>query len=124
MATLGTGLDISKYSCLDDKIEQYLFCSIKNGKVTKTKIGEYSDGVSLDEYVKDDSVLLRSLGSAKVKCGGNISDGDFVASDANGCAIKYQDGHFILGKALESGVDGQIIEIYILKFKTEKKGKE
>lgn len=121
MGTLGSGLDISTFPCSEEKIGQYLFCSIKNGAIVKTKLGEYSDGVSLEEYIKDDTVLLRSLGSAKIVCGGPVAEGDFVSSDNNSCAIKFQDGHFILGRALEAGAAGEIIEIYLQKFMTVKK---
>lgn len=121
MGTLGSGLDIATFPCGEEKIGQYLFCSVKNGAIIKTKLGEYSDGVSLEEYIKDDTVLLRSLGSAKIVCGGAVAEGDLVSSDNNSCAIKFQDGHFILGRALEAGAAGEIIEIYLQKFMTVKK---
>jgi hypothetical protein len=113
MAGLGLGIDIPKFQAGQDLIGEYLFCTIKNGKVFTTKLGENSDGISLEEYQKNQTVLLRSFGTAKVVCGGNIADGELLSSDNNGCAAKAQMTHYIQGKALEPGTAGQIIEILL-----------
>lgn len=115
MTATGTGLDIGYFILAEKEIEQYRFCSIRDRKIFKTKLGEDSDGVSQDDYYKDCPVLLRYFGFTQIKCGGEISSGDYIASDENGCAIKADANQVILGKALESGSKGQIIEVYIQK---------
>ncbi len=116
MATLREGINLTSFPVGDDYIKQYRFCTIKDGKVFTTKLNEYSDGVSLYEYSKEQTVLLRVIGFAKIVCGDAIVDGDFISSDADGCAIKAKENQLILGKALEKGTKGQVIEVALQKF--------
>ena len=66
------------------------FVVLEIGKIFKTKLGEDSDGVSQDDYYKDCPVLLRYFGFTQIKCGSEISSGDYITSDENGCTIKKQ----------------------------------
>ncbi|WP_397599131.1 hypothetical protein [Silvanigrella sp.] len=116
MATLGAGIDLTSFPVGDNEIKQYKFCTIRDGKVFTSKLNEYSDGVSLNEFYKDQTVLLRTIGFAKIICGDVIADGDFISSDAEGCAVKTKENQLILAKALEKGTKGQIIEVILHKF--------
>lgn len=57
-------------------------------------------------------VLLRSGGATgKVKLGGSVNIGDHITSDSNGKGVATTSGgDEVLGRALEGGVDGDIIE--------------
>jgi hypothetical protein len=50
-------------------------------------------------------------GSVMITCGGTITAGDQLQSDAAGDALLAATGDVVLGYARESGVDGQIIEM-------------
>lgn len=114
MTVLGNGLDIAQFKAAQD-IEQYAFCVIKNGQIALPAAGSYCDGISLEKYIQNQSVLLRYEGTAKVICGGDIQDSQFIATDVNGHAVPAATNNMIVGKALESGVQGQIIQIILLK---------
>lgn len=45
-------------------------------------------------------------GVATVEYGGTVTRGDFLTSDANGCAVTASAGDEIVGRALISGVSG------------------
>ena len=50
-------------------------------------------------------------GSVMITCGGTITAGDQIQSDANGDALLAATSDVVLGYARENGVDGQIIEM-------------
>jgi hypothetical protein len=50
-------------------------------------------------------------GSVMITCGGTITAGDQIQSDASGDALLAATGDVVLGYAREDGVDGQIIEM-------------
>jgi len=50
-------------------------------------------------------------GSVMITCGGAITAGDQIQSDASGDALLAATGDVVLGYAREDGVDGQIIEM-------------
>ena len=50
-------------------------------------------------------------GSVMITCGGAITAGDQLQSDAAGDALLAATGDVVLGYAREDGVDGQIIEM-------------
>ena len=96
------------------------------GKVTLAGAGELAIGVTerntrwtasggTISYVTPDgepvSVVL--TGICEVECGGTVSTGDAVASDANGKAVSAGVGDYANGIALEDGVDGSRIKILI-----------
>jgi len=115
MTVSGTGLDIGYFILAEKDIEQYRFCCIRDRKIYKAKLGEDADGITQDDYYKDCPVLVRYFGFSQIKCGAEIATGDFLASDADGCAIKAIENQIVLGKALEKGKKGKIIEVYIQK---------
>lgn len=60
-----------------------------------------------------DRVRVRNVGTGlKVLCGGNISIGAYVTADSAGKAIATTTaGDMVIGRAIEAGADGQVIEI-------------
>lgn len=60
--------------------------------------------------VLGDRVDVIQDGMADVVCGGNVTRGDKLTSDANGAAVTWSTGR-VLGVALESGVAGDIIPV-------------
>ena len=97
------------------------------GKVTLAGAGELAIGVSerntrwtasgsgTISYVtpNGEPVSVVLTGICEVECGGDVSAGDAVASDANGKAVVAGVGNFVNGIALEDGVDGSRIKILI-----------
>lgn len=61
------------------------------------------------------SCEIRRVGISKVVCGGNISVGDEVTSDANSHGITATEGQRYVGIALEAGVEGRTISL-IMEF--------
>jgi hypothetical protein len=114
MATLGNGLNLSQYSAAQN-IDQYTFCEVKNGSVYPPQAGGYTDGVSLEQYIKDQAVLIRYLGTAKVICGADVADGQFLSTDQFGHAVPCTGETTVVAKAMEAGAKGQVIEIILLK---------
>lgn len=58
--------------------------------------------------------LLNAQGTCKVKLGGTVAVGAWLTTDSAGKAISTTtDGDEIVGKALEAGVSGDIIEIVL-----------
>lgn len=47
----------------------------------------------------------------KARCGGTFAQGDRLASDAMGRAVKAVAGNQVVGKAKEDGVLGRIVEV-------------
>ena len=47
----------------------------------------------------------------KIKCGGTFAEGDRLASDANGMAVKAVSGNTVVGKAKEDGVLGRVVRM-------------
>lgn len=61
-----------------------------------------------------ESACYQFTGTAKVKIGGSVSIGDWVTSDSNGKGVATTtDGNIVIGRALEAGVDGDIIEVQL-----------
>lgn len=59
------------------------------------------------------NALIRTSGESMVKIGGNISIGNPLQSDTDGMAIVGASADEIFGRALEGGVDGDIIRANI-----------
>lgn len=71
-----------------------------------------------DDYEDGDKVNLIVGGVVKVEANGSVTEGDTVKADAGGTVVPVTgDGtdspSLHLGKALESGADGDIIEVAI-----------
>lgn len=62
----------------------------------------------------DDTVDVVMEGIAEVKLGGTVTRGAWLTSDANGAAIATTTaGNEVIGRALESGVSGDIRPVLI-----------
>lgn len=60
------------------------------------------------------SATYQFLGTAKVKLGGTVAIGDWVTTDSAGKGVATTtDGNITIGRALEAGVDGDIIEVQL-----------
>lgn len=114
MTVLGSGLDISNFTALQN-MAAYTFCQIKNGGVTLPDARAFCDGITLEQYNQGQTVLIRYVGQAKVVCGEEIKDGSFLTTDQNGKAVIAKEGDVILAKAFEAGAQDQIIRIELVK---------
>lgn len=57
----------------------------------------------------------RFIGTAKVKLGGTVGIGAWVTSDASGHGVATTTANdAVIGRALEAGVDGDIIEVQLM----------
>lgn len=103
--TLEAGSDLSS--------SQFFFVSVSaDGQIDATGDGLHADGVlQNDPDAAGDAAEVAIGGIVKVICGGAVTRGGAVASDASGEAVDAASGDVILGTALETGTDGDIIRI-------------
>lgn len=103
--TLEAGADLSA--------KQFFFVSVSaDGQVDPTGDGAYADGVlQNDPSAAGAAANVAVAGRVKVICGGTVTRGGPVASDAAGECVNAATGDVILGTALETGADGQVIAI-------------
>jgi hypothetical protein len=103
--TLEAGADLST--------KQFYFVSVAaDGQIDPTGDGLDADGVLQDApAAAGRAALVAVAGKVKVVCGGVVTRGGPVASDASGTAVNPATGDIILGTALETGATGRIIEI-------------
>lgn len=84
-------------------------CTAASDKV----IGLLADDVAAAE----DACEVVLIGGAKGLLGGTVSAGDALASDANGKLVATTTGgDKVVGMAMESGVDGDLISVLLGKF--------
>ena len=91
----------------------FRFVKLSSGKLVKTGAGETAIGVIQDEPVANEAGNVMVSGVSKVLCGGSITQGAKVKSDANGKAVAIATGERSNGWALEAGSDGEYIDIYV-----------
>jgi len=103
--TLEAGADLSA--------KQFFFVSVSaDGQVDPTGDGAQADGVlQNDPSAAGRAAEVAYAGVTKVSCGGAVTRGGPVSSDASGEAVNSATGDVILGTALETGTDGDIISI-------------
>ena len=117
MSVQGDGLYIGQFVAGVNLPTPYVFGKISANKIILPQAGQYADGVIQETYNIGQAVNLMFLGIAKVTVGASaIPEGSFVTTDANGCAIPVAVGNFVLGKSLEIGAPGQVIQIMLLNF--------
>lgn len=69
-------------------------------------------GVLQNKPKSGETALVRFGWTTKVICGGTVAIGAWVTSDSNGKAVATTtDGDIVIGKALEAGDSGDIIEV-------------
>jgi len=99
----------------DLSAKQFYFVSVSaDGQIDATGDGAYAVGVLQDKPAAQGRAaqVATTFGDiVKVVCGGTVTRGGPVASDANGAAVNAASGDVILGEALETGASGEIISI-------------
>lgn len=79
--------------------------------------GDIPIGVAAEVDVDSGDLCdVHVAGVALVDCGGAVTRGLFVASDADGEAVNAGTGDSGIGVALETGVDGDVIPVLIAPF--------
>jgi hypothetical protein len=113
MATQDNMLCVTLEAGADLSTKQVYFVSVAaDGQIDPTGDGLDADGVLQDApAAAGRAALVAIAGKVKVVCGGVVTRGGPVASDANGTAVNAATGDIILGVALETGASGRIIEI-------------
>ena len=77
--------------------------------------GENCIGVCLVGGAAGAAVTVAISGKVMVEAGDTIAAGAAVQTDGNGDAITAASGDYVMGYALEAGVDGQIIAIELIQ---------
>ena len=77
--------------------------------------GENCIGVCLVGGTAGAAVTVAISGKVMVEAGDTVAAGAAVQTDANGDAITAASGDYVMGYALEAGVDGQIIAIELIQ---------
>jgi hypothetical protein len=113
MATQDNMLTVTLEAGADLSAKQFYFVSVaSDGQIDPTGDGLDADGVLQDApAAAGRAALVAIAGKVKVVCGGVVTRGGPVASDADGKAVNAASGDIILGVALETGASGRIIEI-------------
>lgn len=101
---------VSLVAGADLSASQYHFVEVgAAGTIVVAGDGAHADGVVNDGPLSGRTAEVAIGGIIKVKCGGVVTRGGPVASDAAGKAVNAASGDIILGTALETGADGAII---------------
>ncbi len=91
---------------------QYRFGNIAaDGSVALCGAGLRAEGVLMGKQIAGHAIELGVGGRLQVVCGGTVTAGDAVSSDANAAAVTQSSTAIVNGTALESGVAGDIISI-------------
>lgn len=116
----GKGVDQSYEISTDLSSSQYFV--MKQGTTLKSALiassaGEVVLGVLQDTGLDGSSDVehgdVRKSGESLCKIGGNISIDDPLQADTDGMAIVATTGDHVFGRALEGGVDGDLIRIEV-----------
>lgn len=120
MANQGQGFDES-YTISEDLSAKQFFC-VKSGTTTGSALLADTAGAKVLGILQDTGLdgssnvahaLVRTSGESKVKIGGTISIDDPLQGDTDGMAIVATTADLVFGRALEAGVDGDIIRASI-----------
>ncbi|KPK37655.1 MAG: hypothetical protein AMJ69_10785 [Gammaproteobacteria bacterium SG8_47] len=94
--------------------KQFFFVSMSSdGQIDPTGDGAAAIGVLLNDPAAQGRAAEVCIGGlTRVECGtAGVTAGDDIASDASGNAVPAATGDVILGTALETGADGEVISI-------------
>jgi hypothetical protein len=113
MATQENMLCVSLEAGQDLSTKQFYFVSVAaDGQIDPTGAGLMAQGVLQDApAAAGRAALVAVAGKVKVVCGGTVTRGGAVMSNASGQALTATSTNIILGTALETGATGRIIEI-------------
>lgn len=99
----------------DLSANQFQFVDVSaDGQVDLTGAGAYAVGVlQNDPAAAGRAAEVAVGGKTQVKCGGTVTAGGPVSSDANGKAVDAASasGDIILGEAMEAGANNEVITI-------------
>ena len=115
MATQGAQIRETYVAGADLSEAQFRFVTAGETGVTLTGAGEAADGVVINDPANGAAATVVVFGRVIVEAAGNITAGDEVTSNATGGAVAATTGDIVLGKALEDGVNGQLISIDFYK---------
>jgi hypothetical protein len=117
MATQGQQVRETYVAGADLRERQFRFVTVgSGGKVTATTASAKSDGVLLNDPNEDEAATVAVFGRVIVEVGaGGITAGAEVASGANGVAVAAASTAIRLGRALETGVAGQLVTVDFYK---------
>lgn len=104
---------VSLVAGADLSAKQYFFVAVSaDGQIDPAGDGAMADGVLQNKPDAAGKAATVAIGGiTQVICGGTVTRGGPVASDAAGEAVDAATGDIILGTALETGADGQVISI-------------
>jgi hypothetical protein len=112
MAVQEALISITLPAAADLRTHQYKFVEITStGAVNLVGNNAHADGVLLNDPNTGEAAVVGISGVLKVECGANVTRGGNVGSGANGEAKDAATASAILGTAIETGVDGQVISI-------------
>jgi len=104
---------VSLEAGVDLSAKQFFFVAVSaDGQIDPCGDGAHADGVlqsNPDAAGKAAEVAIG--GVVLVICGGDVTRGGPVASDSAGEAVNPASGDIILGTALETGANGQVISM-------------
>lgn len=105
IVTLEAGADLSA--------KQFFFVSVSaDGQIDATGDGAHADGVLQNDPAAAGRAAEVAVGGiVKVICGAAVTRGGPVSSDGSGEAVDSATGDIILGTALETGTDGDVIRM-------------
>jgi hypothetical protein len=98
----------------DLRTHQYKFVTVNSdGKIVLSANNATAFGIVLNAPNTNEAATVAVPGSGilKVKCGAAVTRGNTVGSGANGAAKNTVTASAVLGIALETGVDGQVVSI-------------
>ena len=103
--TLTAGADLSA--------KQFFFVSVAaDGQIDPTGDGLIADGVLQNDPAAAGRAAEVAIGGiTQVSCGGTVTRGGPIGSDAAGQAVNAASGDIILGTALETGATGAVISM-------------
>ena len=107
LITLEAGQDLST--------KQFFCVSVAaDGQIDPTGTGAVVDGIlQNDPSAAGAAATVATAGISRAVCGGTITCGDLLASDASGKVITAATTNEIFGKALTAGVANQIIPVLL-----------
>jgi hypothetical protein len=117
MATQGQQVRETYVAGADLRERQFRFVTVgAAGAVAATGAGLKADGVLLNDPNTGEAATVAVFGRVIVEVGtGGVTAGAEVASGANGVAVAAASTAIRLGKALETGVAGQLVTVDFYK---------